>query len=86
MSVPLTKMFDTDTAAMYTPPGMAHWAGSGPDGAICDKCQHYERGAPLKGGGFRNGRCGKYATLMRRDGPTFSQNSAACKYFTPKAA
>jgi hypothetical protein len=42
-----------------TPPGMAHWASTGPAGATCGRCLFYQN---------KTERCGKYIAMMRAGG------------------
>ena len=60
-------------------PGMAHFAGSGPEGETCGGCEHR---------GVRRGRrvvmaCAMFRKLTGRNGPVVACASKACKYFTP---
>ena len=76
----LTSIFDPEVerGRRETPPGMAHWAGSGPVGAKCTDCRHLDLAKDSK---IEKARCLKYALLMRRLGKKFSKRTAACKYF-----
>lgn len=74
-----------ESEARQTYPGMAHFAGTGPDGMTCRECLHYAIGVELKAGGRKPGSCGKYPRLAEgRTGLTkIPPNAAACKYFEP---
>ena len=76
----LTSIFrpEVERAWHETPPGMAHWAASGPVDAKCMDCQHLDL---VKDSKIEKARCRKYAMLMRRPGKKFSKRAAACKYF-----
>ncbi len=67
-------------------PGMASWAGWGPDGMTCRHCEdfisngHYSRtshhvGAP------KDGKCRVTKRYYGREGASFSPHSAACNKF-----
>lgn len=66
--------------------GMAHWAGSGPEGVTCRECDHW--GSPA---GFKRDpesaellprRCQKFTRLMAGlDGPGVPHRIAACRHF-----
>lgn len=69
-----------------TYPGMAFFAGTGPDGKTCSQCSQY--------GFYREGRnektrkvngCKMFWELAGHPGPAFSGDAASCKYFIPKA-
>jgi hypothetical protein len=61
-----------------TVPGMAHWAGSGPEGETCGGCAEWTR--------LGNKRlCAKYRYMMGEWGKRYIPPlTAACKYFIPK--
>ncbi len=61
-----------------TPPGMAHWAGSGPVGTTCMDCQHLDLAKDSKA---EKAQCRKYKKLAHRPGKKFPKRSAACRYF-----
>ena len=79
----LTAIFEpkVERAWRETPPGMAHWAASGPVGAKCMECQHLDLAKDSK---IEKARCVKYAMLMRQPGKKFSKRAAACKYFADR--
>lgn len=59
-------------------PGMAFYAGTGPEGETCGNCEHR---------GVRRGKrvvmaCAKYRKLAGHNGPVISCANKACKYFT----
>ena len=64
-----------------TVPGMAHWSGTGPEGATCGKCafygtvlNHLERLIPK--------RCRKYAEMVNKCGPEpIPERTLACRHF-----
>lgn len=60
-------------------PGMAHFAGTGPEGAKCGKCEWFK---PAKAA--HKGRCEKYFRLMNHDGELIDTNYDACRYFELK--
>ncbi len=69
---------EVERAWRETPPGMAHWAASGPPETKCVDCRHLDLAKDSK---IEKARCRKYATLMRRPGKKFSKRTAACKFF-----
>ena len=88
MTIPLTDMFDkvTEDGFRKSPPGMAHWAGTGPKGKVCRQCIHYTNEGRYSLGGkhpgwLKPGRCTKFGAMMRKKGPTFPIRTLACKHF-----
>lgn len=80
----LTKMFDdmAEAGVWRTPPGMAHWAGTGPANKTCRQCEHWcFEGYKLTNGALKLGACGKYRELTLRAGRRISHDLPACKYF-----
>jgi hypothetical protein len=55
--------------------GMAHLAGSGPLGATCGRCTHWDFV------GSDKGRCEKYSDLTGRAGRPVPTDASACKYY-----
>jgi hypothetical protein len=77
----LTHIFDpvVEIGWQSTPRGMAHWAGTGPPGATCQFCTHFQ--ADKRG---RHGYCQKYRELMcgRVKKPVkFARDTKACHYY-----
>lgn len=72
---------DFHAQAAVTHRGQAHFAGTGPAGAICGSCSHY-------GGGKENGRqpCRKFRDLTGKTGPVLPKDASACKYFEANGA
>lgn len=63
-----------------TPPGMAHWAGTGPIGKTCKTCLEYgELGGA--GASIKRNRCLKYHQLTRRIGEAIPPNTPACRHY-----
>jgi hypothetical protein len=81
-----------DYLVRTTPPGaMAHWAGTGPDGATCGQCKHFGYSAPIRtaaGNSIssvkKSNCCRLYWLLMRRHGNPLPPTTASCKHFTPR--
>lgn len=82
-----------------TPPGMAHWSGTGPKGRSCRECVHfinegyYAASNAHSANGLKPGRCRKYTALMGFNGKKFQHRTASCSHFEenseppkPKAA
>lgn len=66
-----------------TAPGMAHWAGGGPEGAVCGKCRFYGYEYQKANGEhiFKRSACGKFYTMTRRHGGSLDKRQISCKYF-----
>lgn len=70
-----------------TPPGMAHWAGTGPKGKQCRECLFWtgcggERGYYSGGNGLKPRSCKKYMDLMSgKRGPAVPYYTPACRHF-----
>ena len=56
--------------------GMAHFAGTGPTGTVCQQCIFFMK-MPK---GF-DGKCRKFAEIMRKKGDAFPRSTWSCKYF-----
>jgi hypothetical protein len=72
-------------------PGMAHFANTGPFGAICAQCAHLgyhqqrrDAAGNLVNATFRRGGCKKFFELTGKHGPAVPPSASACKYFQPK--
>ncbi len=72
-----TTLFDevSERGFRESPPGMAHWAGTGPLGRKCRHCAFFSGKAGKKGA------CGKFTQIMHKKGPKFAGYIASCKYF-----
>jgi hypothetical protein len=74
-------------AIRETPAGMAHWAGSGPDGRTCRECaafdhqKSYYAKKGLGGGLLKPAKCRKFATMTGQSGGRIPFETRACKYF-----
>jgi hypothetical protein len=83
-STPHLTTTDADRRIGQTHVGQAHFAGTGPDGAKCGACVHFDPQRAGRGGIFKQGPTGcciQYTNLMRRRGPAFSATAAACRHF-----
>ena len=85
-----TRMFDDETerGMRVTPPGMAHWSGTGPEGTTCRECNFYSyegryasNSKKHSAGGLKPGRCKKFKQLMNKKGATFAHSKASCRHF-----
>ena len=82
------NLTETNNVQRLSEPGMAFFAGTGPEGKICGKCKFkaYWRerlnksGFPI-GGGARSQGCAKFHSLTGMHGPEFNGDVPACKYF-----
>ena len=90
MANPFMKLTEThapeiEQAHKQTQPGMAFWAGSGPEGRRCSGCQFFNSEGKYASGGrmgqVKPGPCLKYKAMMRRLGPKIAADNRACKYF-----
>lgn len=75
---------------VLTPPGMAHWAGTGPSHTTCRECSHWMSTAkwqaeagPAGGGEPLPGRCRRYRELgmLKKYGPPIPHDTPSCKMF-----
>ena len=59
-------------------PGMAHFAGTGPQGTWCKHCLflHVNKYGPGE-----KGTCGKYRKIMGKPGPKFPVMTPSCRYY-----
>jgi hypothetical protein len=63
-----------------TPAGMAHWAGTGPSGATCGKCEHYDYfDAKMKR--YPNGCVVYYASMRINCKTPIPARTPACRFF-----
>jgi hypothetical protein len=58
--------------------GMAHWEGSGPAGATCGQCTHFEKFKIRPRAAFR---CRQFRKLTGRNGPEIFAHYRACRHF-----
>jgi hypothetical protein len=74
--------------------GMAHWAGTGPQGKTCRECKHWqlvqgmgsyygENG--IHGGSLKPRLCFKYMALTDTTGDFVPHHAAACRHFEESA-
>lgn len=72
---------DGDTAV----PGMAYFAGTGPQGKTCGDCmwRGYYR---MRGNGnsYKTTGCEKFRGMTGRHGPVVAADNKSCKYFETK--
>lgn len=83
MTIPLTESNPKlDKLIRQTPPGMAHWAGTGPSGKTCETCKHFGTLYAENSPRAQTNRCKLYQKLMcGKIGGRISENTPACKYF-----
>jgi hypothetical protein len=72
-----------ERAEMQTAPGMAHWAGSGPENAKCGDCIFYGYGYQKTSGDAtrKTSSCGKFWRMTGRHGGSLDKKQIGCKYF-----
>lgn len=65
-----------------TPPGMAHWMGTGPAGKTCRECTFFDADGHDAAGMLKAARCKKHTALMNgRQGPKIKHANASCRFF-----
>jgi hypothetical protein len=71
---------ELDKKVRSTVPGMAHWAGTGPEGATCGGCCYH---VAISGRRKRTKmRCQRYQILMGRTGANdIPKQTEACRHF-----
>lgn len=87
---------DFEAKRRRTQPGMAHFAGTGPQGSTCRECLFWtgcgvDSGYYAKNGkhsgGLKPRSCQKHRDLMRGDiGSPILHDTASCKYFSESVA
>lgn len=75
-----------DARIAATPAGMAHWAGTGPEGAICAQCRRWAEFRVERPPQSKRARCGKFAGLMGKMGRGVDGRTPACRLFEPITA
>lgn len=74
---------DFEEKLLATHQGMAHFAGTGPQGAICKACEFF--GGLAKGDLTRPATCQKFRSLTGKQGQKIPPSACACKYFERRA-
>lgn len=64
-------------------PGMAHFAGTGPDWTYCHECVHWRGKRPAHSNdSVGKGQCDKCARMLRRrSAPKVAGRTLACRHF-----
>jgi hypothetical protein len=83
---------ELDRLIRATPPGMAHWAGTGPAGTVCEGCAHFgyrevkrdKTTGDVLSTVRKTERCGKFYELMKRSGDRISPRTPSCRHFQPR--
>jgi hypothetical protein len=82
---------ELDRLVKQTPPGMAHWSTTGPDGTTCEQCKHFGYSVPLRNGhGEAVGTkthpksCRRFFELMHRHGKPLQPSTPSCRHFETK--
>jgi hypothetical protein len=80
-----------DRLVKATPPGMAHWAGTGPTNTTCEQCKHYGYSAPIRNGlgdtistVKKDKCCRKFFDLMRCHGKPLLPSTPSCRHYQPR--
>lgn len=73
--------------AAATHPGMAHWAGTGPEGTRCTSCAAaiFNGYITAKGrhGALKPIQCRTYGNMVPGTKPKFSADTKSCRFYTP---
>lgn len=88
----LTEIYqpEAEEGKWKTPPGMAHWSGTGPKGTTCRECEFWtggkERYASAKTGShakseLKPGQCAKFKQLTGRYEGRIPHRTASCRHF-----
>lgn len=85
----LTKPHDELTQKRFkdSHAGMAHWAGTGPEGKTCRECQfafdfkRYGKSNKTLPGRLQNARCRKFQSMTGKQGRKLDPNTASCRFF-----
>lgn len=83
----LTLMYHEDRAVGNTHPGMAHFAGTGPDNRTCRECcewhqlGYYAASNKKHGPTLKPGGCRKYAELMKKEVQKVPHSASVCRWF-----
>jgi len=69
--------------------GMAHWAGSGPEGATCGDCVFWGYTKETNNFGYsisprRVHKCRRFLELTKKHGASIPASAGACRHFQPK--
>lgn len=75
----LTETDDMRAKRARTFPGMADWAGPGPQ--TCRECEYWCGGNRFANGALKPAPCQKAAALVGHDLPGVPHYAPACKYF-----
>jgi hypothetical protein len=80
-----------DAMVKATPPGAAHWSGTGPDGTTCEGCRHYGYSEPIRnshGDTIKTVKhdksCQRFFELMRWHGGKIEPSTPSCRHYEPK--
>jgi hypothetical protein len=75
-----------DDAAIETFPGMASWAGGGPQFTNCKHCKFFERApikVPVKNDPNKPARCAMFRQITGREGPAVPAEALSCRFYQP---
>ena len=73
MPIGNATLTDVHILGQQTQPGMAHFAGTGPEGKRCKDCKCFIKKL-----------CMQYVHMTGRVGPTIRGSNNSCKYFEQK--
>lgn len=67
-----------------TPPGMAHWSGTGPEGTTCITCSYaaFNGYNPGYQGTLKKINCKKYKELVKKTGDRFDPYVKSCRFYS----
>lgn len=83
----LTKVQEPRIQLMieHTPPGMAHWSGTGPAGVNCVDCGHARFNGYYKKtnhqGALKPIKCAQFMKMMPGTAPSFEPRTASCRFY-----
>jgi hypothetical protein len=76
-----------DKLARQSYPGMAHFAGTGPQGKTCGSCKYFCAAAISKGRAPDQDYCDKYTVLTHgKVGKRIPKEAEACRHFEERPA
>lgn len=64
-----------------SPPGMAHWSGTGPRDKTCRECTRWLARGYSKEGAILDAPCAKYKDMTGRAGARVPARTTSCQFF-----
>ena len=75
---------EIERAFKATVPGQAHFAGTGPAGAMCHGCEHWGAGGTRPLTMWQKARCAQFKVLTGKAGAPVPGRSSPCRHFVPR--